>query len=100
MVHRRAKIIIIDLDSAWFGSSFENDWSDGVCWQSNSGLPGHPNDSLVGDLPDKSTRIIFEFTSGINYSSNDQRKFGLGQVSPRLMMLQVLPNIAKAWAGP
>jgi len=37
---------------------------------------GHPNDSLIGELPDKSTRVIVEFTDTSKLFFNDQRKFG------------------------
>jgi formamidopyrimidine-DNA glycosylase len=37
---------------------------------------GHPNESLVGKLPDKSTRVIFVFNDGSHLYFNDQRKFG------------------------
>ena len=37
---------------------------------------GHPSDSLVGKLPDKSTRVTFEFKDGGQLFFNDQRKFG------------------------
>lgn len=37
---------------------------------------GHPNDSLINDLPDKSTRVIIVFTDGSKLFFNDQRKFG------------------------
>jgi formamidopyrimidine-DNA glycosylase len=36
---------------------------------------GHPTDSLIGKLPDKSTRVILTLSKGILYF-NDQRKFG------------------------
>lgn len=36
---------------------------------------GHPNDSLIGDLPDRSTRVILELSEGKLFF-NDQRKFG------------------------
>jgi formamidopyrimidine-DNA glycosylase len=36
---------------------------------------GHPNDSLVDNLPDKSTRVTMELTKGTLFF-NDQRKFG------------------------
>lgn len=36
---------------------------------------GHPTDSLIHNLPDKSTRVIFELTKGTLFF-NDQRKFG------------------------
>jgi formamidopyrimidine-DNA glycosylase len=37
---------------------------------------GHPNDSLIGQLPDKSTRVIVTFADGSHLYFNDQRKFG------------------------
>lgn len=37
---------------------------------------GHPNESMQHELPDKSTRVIFEFESGDRLFFNDQRKFG------------------------
>lgn len=43
---------------------------------------GHPSDSLVGKLPDKSTRVIFEFASGAKLFFNDQRKFGWVKLIP------------------
>lgn len=43
---------------------------------------GHPNDSLVGSLPDKSTRVIFEFGDGSHLYFNDQRKFGWVKLYP------------------
>ena len=43
---------------------------------------GHPNDSLVGKLPDKSTRVTFEFDDGSHLYFNDQRKFGWVRLMP------------------
>ena len=37
---------------------------------------GHPNESFVGELPDRSTRVIFTFDDGSKLFFNDQRKFG------------------------
>ena len=50
---------------------------------------GHPSDGLVGQLPDKSTRVIIEFTDGSHLYFNDQRKFGW----VRLMPTAEVPNI-------
>ena len=36
---------------------------------------GHPTDSFLNELPDKQTRVIFEFENGKLFF-NDQRKFG------------------------
>ncbi|HLG91177.1 MAG TPA: DNA-formamidopyrimidine glycosylase family protein, partial [Candidatus Saccharimonadales bacterium] len=43
---------------------------------------GHPSDSLVGDLPDKSTRVIIDFTDESKLFFNDQRKFGWMRLLP------------------
>ncbi len=43
---------------------------------------GHPSDSLVGELPAKTTRVIVEFTDGSRLYFNDQRKFGWVRLLP------------------
>lgn len=43
---------------------------------------GHPNDSLVGKLPDKSTRVTIDFADNSNLYFNDQRKFGWMKLLP------------------
>ncbi|HET8709513.1 MAG TPA: bifunctional DNA-formamidopyrimidine glycosylase/DNA-(apurinic or apyrimidinic site) lyase [Candidatus Saccharimonadales bacterium] len=50
---------------------------------------GHPNDSLIGHLPDKSTRVTFTFEDGSHLFFNDQRKFGW----MRLLPTTEVPNI-------
>lgn len=50
---------------------------------------GHPNDSLIGELPDKTTRVTFEFSDGSRMFFNDQRKFGW----VRLIPTAEVPNI-------
>lgn len=50
---------------------------------------GHPNDSLIGQLPDKSTRVTFDFTDGSQLFFNDQRKFGWVKLYPTVEV----PNI-------
>ena len=50
---------------------------------------GHPNDSLVGDLPDRSTRVVIQFSDGSHLYFNDQRKFGWMRLMPSLEV----PNI-------
>lgn len=50
---------------------------------------GHPNDSLIGKLPDRSTRVTFTFGDGSHLYFNDQRKFGW----IRLMPSVEVPNI-------
>ncbi len=50
---------------------------------------GHPNDSLIGELPDKSTRVVIDFEDGSHLYFNDQRKFGWVKLMPSLEV----PNI-------
>jgi formamidopyrimidine-DNA glycosylase len=50
---------------------------------------GHPNESLVGHLPDRSTRVTFTFVDGSHLYFNDQRKFGWIRLLPTLEV----PNI-------
>src|SRR5690606_32483816 len=50
---------------------------------------GHPNKSLIGELPDRSTRVIIEFTDGSHLYFNDQRKFGWMKLFPSVEV----PNI-------
>lgn len=50
---------------------------------------GHPNESLVGALPDRSTRVTFTFTDGSRLYFNDQRKFGWVKLYPTIEV----PNI-------
>lgn len=43
---------------------------------------GHPNESLVGELPDRSTRVTINFADGSHLFFNDQRKFGWVKLLP------------------
>mgnify|MGYP000247370363 FL=1 len=43
---------------------------------------GHPNDSLIGELPDRSTRVQIDFMDGSRLFFNDQRKFGWVKLLP------------------
>lgn len=43
---------------------------------------GHPNASLIGELPDKTTRVALAFSDGSHLYFNDQRKFGWMRLMP------------------
>jgi len=43
---------------------------------------GHPNNSLIGPLPDRSTRVVLTFTDNSKLFFNDQRKFGWMRLLP------------------
>jgi formamidopyrimidine-DNA glycosylase len=82
-VRRRAKVLLIDLNTNYtlvihlkmtgqmvFRSAHEHFGA------------GHPNKSLVGALPDKSTRVTFTFADKSQLFFNDQRKFGWIRLLP------------------
>ena len=49
--------------------------------QKDKTVMGHPTkDALLGTLPNRSTRLIFNFSSGHTLFFNDQRKFGWVQI--------------------
>lgn len=50
---------------------------------------GHPNDSLIGKLPDRSTRVQLGLDNGATLFFNDQRKFGWMRLLPTVEV----PNI-------
>lgn len=82
-VRRRAKVLIIDLSTEY--SLLIHLKMTGqlvfVAKEVRFGA-GHPNDSLINDLPDKSTRVKFTFKDGSNLFFNDQRKFGWVKLFP------------------
>ena len=91
-VRRRAKVLMIDLSSEYSLVIHLKMTGQlvfvGKTPESRFGA-GHPNDSLVGALPDKSTRVTLTFTDGTHLFFNDQRKFGW----MRLMPTVEIPNI-------
>ncbi len=50
---------------------------------------GHPSHSLVGELPDRSTRVTFTFADGSKLFFNDQRKFGWIRLLPTAEVSQI-----------
>ncbi|HWT39668.1 MAG TPA: bifunctional DNA-formamidopyrimidine glycosylase/DNA-(apurinic or apyrimidinic site) lyase [Dongiaceae bacterium] len=91
-VRRRAKVLMIDLSSdhsllihlkmtgqlVFVGKTPESRFG-----------AGHPNDSLIGELPDKSTRVTLAFNDGTKLFFNDQRKFGWMKLIPTIE----IPNV-------
>jgi formamidopyrimidine-DNA glycosylase len=82
-VKRRAKVLLIELSSGY--SLVIHLKMTGqlvfVSPETRFGA-GHPNDSLVNALPDKSTRVEFTFADGSKLFFNDQRKFGWVKLIP------------------
>lgn len=82
-VRRRAKVLLIDLDSAYTLVVHLKMTGQLVYRGDHERFgAGHPNHSLVGGLPDKSTRVILAFSDGSKLFFNDQRKFGWMRLLP------------------
>lgn len=81
-VRRRAKVLIIDLDSNYSLVVHLKMTGQIVYRGKMSFAAGHPNDSMVGELPDSSTRVILKMTDGSSIYFNDQRKFGWMKLLP------------------
>ncbi len=88
-VRRRAKVLIIDLDTKYSLVIHLKMTGQIVYKGRESFAAGHPNDSMNGELPDRSTRVILGFDDGSNLYFNDQRKFGW----VRLMPTVEIPNL-------
>jgi formamidopyrimidine-DNA glycosylase len=76
-VQRRGKLIIMPLSSG-YSLLIHLKMTGQLVYRPNKGKGfggGHPNDSLIDKLPDRSTRVIIELTNGTLFF-NDQRKFG------------------------
>src|SRR5665811_1173395 len=74
-VKRRAKVLLIEL-STNYSLVIHLKMTGQLVFRSagrNFGA-GHPNRSLVDNLPDKSTRVTLKFTDGSCLFFNDQRK--------------------------
>ncbi len=81
-IRRRAKVLLIDLSSNYTLVIHLKMTGQLVYRGSTVFGAGHPNDSLIGDLPDRSTRVIFELDQGAKLFFNDQRKFGWIKLYP------------------
>ncbi len=76
-IKRRAKVLLIELDSKYSLIVHLKMTGQLVYLSGKTRFgAGHPSDSLVGNLPDKSTRVTIIFTDGSRLFFNDQRKFG------------------------
>jgi formamidopyrimidine-DNA glycosylase len=82
-VRRRAKVLIIDLDTK-YSLVVHLKMTGQLVFRSPTERfgAGHPNHSLVGELPDKTTRVTITFEDGGTLYFNDQRKFGWMRLLP------------------
>ncbi|MCA9332839.1 bifunctional DNA-formamidopyrimidine glycosylase/DNA-(apurinic or apyrimidinic site) lyase [Candidatus Saccharibacteria bacterium] len=81
-VKRRAKVIIMELSSKYSLVAHLKMTGQFVFRGRTNWGAGHPNDSLVSKLPDKSTRVTFTFSDNSKLFFNDQRKFGWIRLLP------------------
>ena len=88
-VRRRAKVLIIDLSSKYSLVIHMKMTGQLVFVGKKRFGAGHPNDSLVNKLPDKSTRVGLDFTDGSKLFFNDQRKFGWMRLLPTLEVPEI-----------
>lgn len=88
-VRRRAKVLLIDLDTEYTLVIHLKMTGQLVYVGSERWGGGHPNDDLVIELPGRFTRVAIEFTDGTHLYFNDLRKFGWMKLYPTLEV----PNI-------
>ena len=81
-VRRRAKVLMIDLDTQYSLVIHLKMTGQLIFRGRESFAGGHPSDSLIGELPDRSTRVQIDFTDGSRLFFNDQRKFGWVKLLP------------------
>lgn len=88
-VRRRAKVLMIDLDTQ-YSLVIHLKMTGQLVYRGDENFgAGHPNDSLIGKLPDKSTRVTIDFDDKSQLFFNDQRKFGWMRLLPTIEV----PNI-------
>jgi formamidopyrimidine-DNA glycosylase len=89
-VRRRAKVLMIDL-STDYSLVIHLKMTGQMVFRASDVVfgAGHPNESLIGELPDRSTRVTLTFEDGSHLYFNDQRKFGWVRLLPTIEV----PNI-------
>lgn len=88
-IRRRAKVLLIDL-STQYSLVIHLKMTGQLVYRGEQVFgAGHPSDSLIGELPDRSTRVIIKFRDESFLYFNDQRKFGWVKLFPTLEV----PNI-------
>jgi formamidopyrimidine-DNA glycosylase len=82
-VRRRAKVLLVDLDTG-YTLVIHLKMTGQLVFVAEAVRfgAGHPNDSLVARLPDRSTRVTITFTDNSHLYFNDQRKFGWVRLVP------------------
>jgi formamidopyrimidine-DNA glycosylase len=81
-VRRRAKVLLIELSTNYTFVTHLKMTGQLVYVGNERFGAGHPTDSLIGSLPDRSTRVAMAFDDGTTLFFNDQRKFGWMKLYP------------------
>lgn len=89
LVRRRAKVLIIELSSKYSLVIHLKMTGQLVFWGKEKFGAGHPSDSLINKLPDKSTRVVIDFSDGSKLFFNDQRKFGWMRLLPTIEIPEI-----------
>lgn len=88
-VERRAKVLLIELNTK-HSLIIHLKMTGQLVYRGEQNFgAGHPSDSLVNELPDKSTRVEFSLSDNAKLFFNDQRKFGWVRLVPTVE----IPNI-------
>ncbi|MEO5690714.1 MAG: bifunctional DNA-formamidopyrimidine glycosylase/DNA-(apurinic or apyrimidinic site) lyase [Candidatus Saccharimonadales bacterium] len=88
-VRRRAKVLLIDLDTNYTLVIHLKMTGQLVFVGKERFGAGHPNESLIGQLPDKSTRVTLTFSDDSKLFFNDQRKFGWMRLMPTISVPEI-----------
>lgn len=98
-VRRRAKMLIIDLDNDYSLLIHLKMTGQMVYRGDENWGGGHPNDSFLNSLPDRSTRVVLNLSGDNKLFFNDQRKFGWIKLYPT-SQIDELPTIVKLGPEP
>lgn len=88
-VRRRAKVLLIDLSTDYTLVTHLKMTGQIVYRGETKWGAGHPSDSLIRELPDNTTRVIYTFDDGSKLYFNDLRIFGWMKLYPTIEV----PNI-------
>lgn len=89
-VERRAKVLLIHLNTH-YSLVIHLKMTGQLVFKSETDRfgAGHPTDSLIHKLPDRSTHVWFDFTDGSHLFFNDQRKFGWVRLLPTVAIQEL-----------
>lgn len=98
-VRRRAKMLIVDLDNDYSLLIHLKMTGQMVYRGDKNWGGGHPNDSFLNSLPDRSTRVVLNLSGDNKLFFNDQRKFGWIKLYPT-SQVDGLPTMVKLGPEP